>query len=204
MMTMTIMTMDVDVDVDDDDNDDDDDVNDGDDNDDDDDDDHDDDDDDDDNDDDDDDIDDDDDDDTMTMMTTSMTTMTMTMMMMTASMTMTMTMIVVVVVIHCKLQDSVKHFNQVPMCCSSESPVLWVRIDPDVMWLRHVTFEQPDYMWQYQLRHERDVMAQSQVRSFDCYQGASGMFRPFLKKKKNFLQGSGKHIFFNLLQAKKL
>lgn len=46
---------------------------------------------------------------------------------------------------------------------SSDSPVLWIRIDPEVTWLRHVTFEQPDYMWQYQLRHERDVMAQAQV-----------------------------------------
>ena len=46
---------------------------------------------------------------------------------------------------------------------SSDSPVLWVRIDPEVTWLRHVTFEQPDYMWQYQLRHERDVIAQSEV-----------------------------------------
>ena len=46
---------------------------------------------------------------------------------------------------------------------SSDSPVLWVRIDPEVTWLRQVTFEQPDYMWQYQLRHERDVIAQSEV-----------------------------------------
>jgi len=41
--------------------------------------------------------------------------------------------------------------------------VLWVRIDPEVTWLRHVTFEQPDYMWQYQLRHERDVIAQTEA-----------------------------------------
>lgn len=45
----------------------------------------------------------------------------------------------------------------------SDSPVLWVRIDPEVTWLRHVTFEQPDYMWQYQLRHERDVIAQTEA-----------------------------------------
>lgn len=49
---------------------------------------------------------------------------------------------------------------------SSDSPVLWVRIDPEVTWLRQVTFEQPDYMWQYQLRHERDVIAQSEVPIF--------------------------------------
>ncbi|XP_048582004.1 transcription initiation factor TFIID subunit 2 isoform X3 [Nematostella vectensis] len=44
----------------------------------------------------------------------------------------------------------------------SDSPVLWLRIDPEVTWLRQVSFEQPDYMWQYQLRHERDIMAQVQ------------------------------------------
>ena len=29
--------------------------------------------------------------------------------------------------------------------------------------LRHITWEQPDYMWQYQLKYERDVIAQSEV-----------------------------------------
>lgn len=65
---------------------------------------------------------------------------------------------------------------------SSDSPVLWMRIDPEITWLRHVTFEQPDYMWQYQLRHERDVMAQSKVlalrsQSDDCFVFES--FLPF-------------------------
>lgn len=52
---------------------------------------------------------------------------------------------------------------------SSDSPVLWIRIDPEITWLRHVTFEQPDYMWQYQLRHERDVMAQAKVYKYMIY-----------------------------------
>ncbi|EDV23052.1 uncharacterized protein TRIADDRAFT_27954 [Trichoplax adhaerens] len=42
----------------------------------------------------------------------------------------------------------------------SDSPVLWVRIDPDMHWLRKVTFDQPDYMWQYQMKYERDSLAQ--------------------------------------------
>lgn len=29
--------------------------------------------------------------------------------------------------------------------------------------LSHVTWEQPDYMWQYQLRYERDIVAQREV-----------------------------------------
>lgn len=46
------------------------------------------------------------------------------------------------------------------MMDSNDSPVLWIRIDPDMQVLRHITFEQPDYQWQYQLKFERDVTAQ--------------------------------------------
>ena len=48
----------------------------------------------------------------------------------------------------------------------TDSPVLWIRIDPDMTWLRTVTLQQPDYMWQYQLRYERDVVSQMEV---SCY-----------------------------------
>lgn len=47
---------------------------------------------------------------------------------------------------------------------SAESPVLWLRVDPEMTLLRKVTWEQPDYMWQYQLKYERDVVAQCEVR----------------------------------------
>uniref|UniRef100_A0A023F4P3 Transcription initiation factor TFIID subunit 2 n=1 Tax=Triatoma infestans TaxID=30076 RepID=A0A023F4P3_TRIIF len=42
----------------------------------------------------------------------------------------------------------------------SDSPVLWIRLDPDMTLVRACQIEQPDYQWQYQLRHERDVTAQ--------------------------------------------
>ncbi|XP_013402499.1 transcription initiation factor TFIID subunit 2 [Lingula anatina] len=42
----------------------------------------------------------------------------------------------------------------------ADSPVLWLRVDADMTILRQVTWEQPDFMWQYQLRYERDVVAQ--------------------------------------------
>ncbi|KAK3592160.1 hypothetical protein CHS0354_019451 [Potamilus streckersoni] len=45
----------------------------------------------------------------------------------------------------------------------ADSPVLWLRVDSEMHLLRHVTWEQPDYMWQYQLKYERDVVAQSQA-----------------------------------------
>ena len=46
-----------------------------------------------------------------------------------------------------------------------DSPVLWLRIDPELELIRMVKLDQPDYMWQYMLRHERCVVAQSQVGS---------------------------------------
>ncbi|KAK2095362.1 Transcription initiation factor TFIID subunit 2, partial [Saguinus oedipus] len=37
-----------------------------------------------------------------------------------------------------------------------------MEIDPDMSVLRKVEFEQADFMWQYQLRYERDVVAQQE------------------------------------------
>lgn len=50
--------------------------------------------------------------------------------------------------------------------CSADSPVLWLRVDPEMTILRDVKWEQPDFMWQYQLKYERDVVAQEEVRGF--------------------------------------
>lgn len=46
---------------------------------------------------------------------------------------------------------------------SADSPVLWLRLDPDMTMMRAVEVEQPDNQWQYQLRHERDVTAQTEA-----------------------------------------
>lgn len=52
----------------------------------------------------------------------------------------------------------------------TDSPVLWIRIDPDMTWPRLVSLQQPDYMWQYQLRYERDVTSQVEaVRALQRY-----------------------------------
>ncbi|KAK6179586.1 hypothetical protein SNE40_011910 [Patella caerulea] len=45
----------------------------------------------------------------------------------------------------------------------ADSPVLWLRVDPELNTLRQCAWEQPDYMWQYQLRYERDVVAQKEA-----------------------------------------
>lgn len=38
--------------------------------------------------------------------------------------------------------------------------MLWIRLDPEMIICRSVVIEQPDFQWQFQLRHERDVTAQ--------------------------------------------
>lgn len=53
-----------------------------------------------------------------------------------------------------------KFLNFVLINFSPESPVLWLRIDPERILLREVVLEQPDYQWIYQLLYERDVVAQ--------------------------------------------
>merc|ERR1719391_839575 len=44
-----------------------------------------------------------------------------------------------------------------------DSPVLWIRVDPDMQLIRTVEIQQPDWQWQYQLKHERDVTAQAEA-----------------------------------------
>ncbi|KAM4864852.1 LOW QUALITY PROTEIN: transcription initiation factor TFIID subunit 2-like, partial [Thomomys bottae] len=44
----------------------------------------------------------------------------------------------------------------------ADSPLLWIRIDPDMSVLRKVEFEQSDFMWQSQLCYERDVVTQQE------------------------------------------
>jgi transcription initiation factor TFIID subunit 2 len=63
--------------------------------------------------------------------------------------------------------------KKIPLCTGDEvdmdlsamddSPALWIRLDPEMTLLRFVVIEQPDYQWQYQLRHERDVTAQMEA-----------------------------------------
>lgn len=52
----------------------------------------------------------------------------------------------------------------------SDSPVLWIRLDPEMILIRDLRIEQPDFQWQYQLRHERDVTAQFEaIKALDKY-----------------------------------
>uniref|UniRef100_A0A158QP94 tRNA-dihydrouridine(47) synthase [NAD(P)(+)] n=1 Tax=Haemonchus placei TaxID=6290 RepID=A0A158QP94_HAEPC len=44
-----------------------------------------------------------------------------------------------------------------------DSPVLWIRLDPELHLIRNLMINQPDYQWEYMLRYERDVLAQLQA-----------------------------------------
>lgn len=51
-----------------------------------------------------------------------------------------------------------------------DSPVLWLRVDPEMLLLREIFLEQPDYQWTYQLRYERDIIAQLEaLELWDTY-----------------------------------
>ncbi|KAK3885001.1 hypothetical protein Pcinc_010743 [Petrolisthes cinctipes] len=76
------------------------------------------------------------------------------------------------IVCHSKSRRNKK--KKIPLCTGEEvdmdlshldadSPVLWLRLDPDMTMMRAVEVEQPDNQWQFQLRHERDVTAQTQA-----------------------------------------
>ncbi|KAH6921855.1 hypothetical protein HPB50_005416 [Hyalomma asiaticum] len=77
------------------------------------------------------------------------------------------------------LEQWVNKKKKIPLCTGEEvdmdlsamdadSPVLWIRIDPDMLLLRQVVFIQPDYQWQYQLRYERDVTSQIEAIEALC------------------------------------
>jgi transcription initiation factor TFIID subunit 2 len=43
------------------------------------------------------------------------------------------------------------------------SPIQWIRFDPHLDWLMTISFKQPMFMWENQLRHDKDVGAQSEA-----------------------------------------
>lgn len=70
---------------------------------------------------------------------------------------------------HSKLRRNKK--KKIPLACGEEvdieinqgeveSPVLWLRIDPDLKLIREVKLEQSDFSWQNELKYEKDILAQ--------------------------------------------
>ena len=47
---------------------------------------------------------------------------------------------------------------------STEVPVMWVRVDPDMQWIRRMNMQQPDTVWQNIIKYERDAVAQLEVK----------------------------------------
>ena len=75
-------------------------------------------------------------------------------------------------------------------------PLLWLRVDPEMSMLRQVTLEQPDFMWQYMLKYERDVVSQSEVTNI-FYFAQCGKFSPI--RVVNYFHCGGRLISICIL-----
>lgn len=63
--------------------------------------------------------------------------------------------------------ESSKRYLATPKLSSNqrnETPILWIRIDPDMEWLHTIRFKQPEYMWIFQLQEDIDAVAQYEVK----------------------------------------
>ena len=45
-----------------------------------------------------------------------------------------------------------------------EVPVMWVRVDPEMQWIRHINMQQPDTIWMNTLNYNRDAVSQLEVQ----------------------------------------
>ncbi|KAF7637893.1 Peptidase_M1 domain-containing protein [Meloidogyne graminicola] len=45
----------------------------------------------------------------------------------------------------------------------ADSPILWIRVDPEMLLLRQISMTQPFYQWEFILLYDRDVLAQQQA-----------------------------------------
>jgi len=50
----------------------------------------------------------------------------------------------------------------------NDNPLQWMRVDPEVLWIRKVELQQADYMWVYQLFKDRHVVAQVEAMEGLC------------------------------------
>lgn len=56
--------------------------------------------------------------------------------------------------------DGAFYMNEIFNLRNLECPLLWVRMDPELDWIRKVTIEQPENNWHYQLIKEKDIVGQ--------------------------------------------
>ena len=47
--------------------------------------------------------------------------------------------------------------------CSMEVPVMWVRPDPEMQWIRQISMQQADTVWMNTLTYNRDAVSQLEV-----------------------------------------
>lgn len=43
---------------------------------------------------------------------------------------------------------------------------MWVRVDPEMQWIRHINMQQPDTTWMNTLNYNRDAVSQLEVYTY--------------------------------------
>lgn len=61
--------------------------------------------------------------------------------------------------------DNADTAPNIDMRSSMDSPLLWIRVDPDMEYIAEINFHQPVQMWINQLEKDKDVVAQAQAIS---------------------------------------
>lgn len=82
---------------------------------------------------------------------------------------------------------------------SSNSPISWIRLDPEMEWFCSTDVQQPDFMWIEQLENDRDVGAQHEAAirlqryasdaACECFEKLANDWKVFYKVRIDCLYG---------------
>jgi transcription initiation factor TFIID subunit 2 len=82
---------------------------------------------------------------------------------------------------------------------SSNSPISWIRLDPEMEWFCSTDVQQPDFMWIEQLENDRDVGAQHEAAirlqryasdaACECFEKLTNDWKVFYKVRIDCLYG---------------
>lgn len=93
---------------------------------------------------------------------------------------------------------------------SSNSPISWVRLDPEMEWFCSTDVQQPDFMWIEQLENDRDVGAQHEAAirlqryasdaAIECFEKMVNSWKPFYKVRIDCLYGLASVMIYFCIQ----
>ena len=104
-----------------------------------------------------------------------------------------------------KAADAVEEEDQDEDLNSSNSPISWIRLDPEMEWFCSTDVQQPDFMWMEQLENDRDVGAQhaAAIRlqryasdaACECFEKLANDWKVFYKVRIDCLYGLASVLF---------